>query len=170
MALCQQLIDPTLDGFPGAQNVLDAGESARRLGGTVTVIYTAQSEAPQKHTRGAMLPFLVVLFVISYSILTLLVIEQGRTIDVQRGLLREMLKDSTQLAVLKGKLAREEAIRASEKAPARAEEKNSANAASPNATPKAPAKDKQPTKRTMKVVPEKPAADLQDVRRSTRVI
>lgn len=117
-----------------------------------------------------MLPFLVVLFVISYSILTLLVIEQGRTIDVQRGLLREMLKDSAQLAVLKGKIAREEATRTSEKAPARNEEKSSVNVAPPNATPKVQDKDKQPTKRTMKQVPEKPAADLQDVRRSTRVI
>lgn len=136
----------------------------------MTVIYTAQSDAPQKKTRGAMLPFLVVLFVISYSILTLLVIEQGRTIDMQRGLLREMLKDSTQLAALKNKMAREEATRTAEKSPAQTEEKNSANAASPNATPKAPSKDKHPTKRSMKEVPEKPAADLQDVRRSTRVI
>lgn len=135
----------------------------------MTVIYSAQSEAPQKKTNGAMLPFLVVLFVISYSILTLLVIEQGRTIDVQRGLLREMLKDSTQLASLKGKIAREEAIRAAEKSAVSPEEKKSANA-TPNLTPKAPNKEKQPTKRTLKQVPEKPAADLQDVRRSTRVI
>lgn len=136
----------------------------------MTVIYTAQSEAPQKNTRGAMLPFLVVLFVISYSILTLLVIEQGRTIDVQRGLLREMLKDSTQLAVLKGKIARDEATRASERTPAGNEEKGSINATPPSTVPKAQDKNKQPTKRTMKQAPEKPAADLQDVRRSTRVI
>lgn len=135
----------------------------------MTVIYTAQSEAPLKKTNGAMLPFLVVLFVISYSILTLLVIEQGRTIEVQRGLLREMLKDSTQLAVLKGKIARDEGVRAAEKSTVQREDKKAATAA-PNVAPKAPSPDKQPAKRTMRQVPEKPAADLQDVRRSTRVI
>ena len=141
----------------------------------VTVIYAAQSEAPEKKSRNALLPLLVVLFVISYSILTLLVIEQGRTIEVQRGLLREMLKDSTQLATLKGKIAREEAAH---KAASSGDRKDvpadnstdSANAA--NGAPKAPGKDPkhQGKSRTMKEIPEKPAADLQDVRRSTRVI
>src|SRR5712671_2019001 len=41
----------------------------RALGGTLTVIYTAQSEVAQKKTRGALLPLLVILFLISYGIL-----------------------------------------------------------------------------------------------------
>jgi hypothetical protein len=82
----------------------------------LTVIYTAQSEIAQKKTRGALLPLLVVLFLISYGILTLLVVEQGRTIDAQRNLLREMLKDSTQLAMLKNKLAREDTAQSHDKA------------------------------------------------------
>ncbi len=95
----------------------------------------------------------------------MLVIEQGRTIESQRSLLREMLKDSSQLAELKGKLAREA--------------KQTKPAANP--TTKDPAVGKQPepapnndSKRagksagSMKTVPGKPAADLEDVRRSTR--
>jgi len=39
---------------------------------------------------------------------TALVFEQGQTIEAQRGLIREMLKDSTQLAALKDKLARDD--------------------------------------------------------------
>jgi hypothetical protein len=135
----------------------------------VTVIFTAQSEAPQKKTHSASLPLLIVLFLISYSILTLVVIEQGRTIESQRTLLRELLQDSTQLAALKGKLAREEAKRAQPQA--QPEPKEPASNHAPAA--KSPDKDgKRPEKPThsMKSFPEKPAADLEDVRRATRVI
>ena len=56
------------------------------------------------------------LFVFSYGILTLLVVEQGRTIDSQRFLIREMVKDSDQLAALESKMAREESLKARQKA------------------------------------------------------
>jgi hypothetical protein len=144
-----------------------------RLGGTLTVIYTAQSEVAQKKTRGALLPLLVVLFLISYGILTLLVVEQGRTIDAQRNLLREMLKDSTQLASLKNKLAHEDSAPPRDKAAAQTQQKDAASGSPTSAAPKTPSKEmKHPgkTARTLKSFPEKPAADLQDVRRSTRVI
>jgi hypothetical protein len=139
----------------------------------LTVIYTAQSAAPQTKTRGALLPLLVVLFLVSYGILTLLVVEQGRTIEAQRSLLREMLKDSTQLATLKGKLARADAAQSHDKPTAHTEQKETVAGPSPNVAPKAPSKEtKRPSKsaRIKKEAPEKPAADLQDVRRSTRVI
>jgi cytoskeletal protein RodZ len=139
----------------------------------LTVIYTAQSEVPQKKTRGALLPLLVVLFLISYGILTLLVVEQGRTIDAQRNLLREMLKDSTQLATLKNKLAREDSAQTHDKSSAQSTQKQAASGSSPSVAPRTPSKEtKRPgkTARTLREIPEKPAADLQDVRRSTRVI
>ena len=139
----------------------------------MTVIYSSQSAEPQPKTRGAMLPLLVVLFVISYGILTLLVVEQGRTIEAQRSLLQEMLKDSRQLATLKDKLARGVAVQAHDKVPAQMDQKDAVSGSAPNATPKAPVKDpKRPGRsaRIRKEAPERPAADLQDVRRSTRVI
>ena len=141
----------------------------------MTVIYTAQSEVPQSKSRGALLPLLIVLFLISYGILTLLVVEQGHTIEAQRSLLREMLKDSSQLARLKDKLAREVAVDSHDKA-AQTAQKEAVAGTSPIIAPKAPNvpnKDaKRPSKsaRIKKESPEKPAADLQDVRRSTRVI
>jgi hypothetical protein len=137
----------------------------------LTVIYTAQSEAPQTKTRGTFFPLLVALFVVSYGILTLVVVEQGRTIESQRSLLREMLNDSTQLAALKGKLARD--AQSKDKPAAQPEPKAGVSGGAGNAAPKAPSKEaKRPGKsaRTMKAVPEKPAADLRDVRRSTRAI
>ena len=119
-----------------------------------------------------MLPLLIVLFLVSYAILTTLVIEQGRTIESQRGLLREMLRDSSQLAALKNKLANAEAKQSQDKAAGKAEQKkpDSGNSV---AAPKRTDKDaKRPGKstRSLKQIPQKPAADLEDVRRSTRVI
>ena len=139
----------------------------------MTVIYSAQSAEPQPKSRGALLPLLVVLFVVSYGILTLLVVEQGQTIEAQRSLLREMLKDSRQLATLKDKLAREVTVQSHDKTAAAAEQKEAVTGSSPSMAPKGPGKEtKRPGKsaRIKREAPEKPAADLQDVRRSTRVI
>jgi hypothetical protein len=53
-----------------------------------------------KPSRSA-LPILVVLFVISYSLMTLLVFEQARTIESQRGLIHSLFQDSSQLNRMK---------------------------------------------------------------------
>jgi hypothetical protein len=138
----------------------------------LTIVYAPQSEAPRKTSRTSLLPLLIVLFLMSYAILTLLVVEQGRTIESQRSLLREMLKDSTQLAALKGKLAIAEAKRSQDKAAAEPQQKEP-NSRDSGAVPKKNNQDpKRPGKsaRSQKEIPQRPAADLEDVRRSTRVI
>ena len=124
-----------------------------------------------------MLPLLVILFIVSYGILSTLVFEQGRTIESQRSLIREMLKDSTQLATLKGKLARDESKRSHDKASAPAERKDGdpGNADPGNSAGGAKGADKE-TKRpgksahSTKEAPGRPAADLEDVRRCTRAL
>lgn len=140
----------------------------------MTIIYSAPSAAVQK-TRATLLPLLIILFIVSYAILTMLVVEQGRTIDAQRSLLQQMLKDSTQLADLKGKLAHADSehsqARPATQAPRKDKEKASGNIG--NAAPKSPGSEvPRPGKsaRTSKQIPEKPAEDLQDVRRSTNII
>ena len=145
---------------------------------TVIYNYSDESVAPRTTTRPvAILPLLVILFIVSYGILTMLVFEQGKTIESQRSLIHEMLKDSTQLATLKGKLARDDSKRFQDKASVQADHKD-ADSGDPAAGIKgsdAKGLDKE-TKRpgksahSMKEVPGKPAADLEDVRRSTRVI
>jgi hypothetical protein len=148
------------------------------LGAFVTIVYSAECVAAQRKSRPVtMLPLLVVLFIVSYGILTLLVFEQGQTIESQRTLIRGMLQDSTQLASLKGKLARDESKRSHDKAAGQADHKEadsgSRSADNPAAGAKASDKEtKRPSKstRTMKEVPGKPASDLTDVRRSTRSI
>ncbi len=53
--------------------------------------------------RKGMLPVLIVLFLISYGLMSMLVVEQGRTIESQRGLIRDLFNDSTELSALKMK-------------------------------------------------------------------
>jgi hypothetical protein len=119
---------------------------------------------------------LIILFIASYAILTMLVVEQGRTIEAQRSLLKEMLKDSTQLADLKDKLARADSEHSQTKPAARAprkEEKEKASGNVGSAAPKSPSSEaRRPGKsaRTSKQTPERPAEDLQDARRSTNII
>jgi hypothetical protein len=59
------------------------------------------SIAPKKHS---LLPLLTVLFLFSYGLMTMLIVEQGTTIESQRGLIREMLQDSVELSAMKGKV------------------------------------------------------------------
>jgi len=145
---------------------------------TVIYNYGTESGAPRTAKRAAaVLPLLVILFIVSYGILTMLVFEQGQTIESQRSLIHEMLKDSTQLATLKGKLARDDSKRLQDKASVQTDQKDavSGNPAAGAKGSDAKGLDKE-TKRpgksahSMKEVPGKPAADLEDVRRSTRVI
>jgi len=142
-----------------------------QFGGIVTVTFSAPIEAPRKKSRTALLPLLILLFLVSYSILTMLVIEQGRTIESQRFLLREMLKDSNQLAELKTRLASDEAKpkQAPAQAQAHPDQKDQAVSKAPAANDR-DAKHAGKTARTLKAVPGKPAADLEDVRRATHVL
>jgi len=147
------------------------GRVGRRI---LTVVYSTECTTAQKANRPVtMLPILVVLFVFSYAILTMLVYEQGQTIESQRSMIREMLQDSTQLAALKSKLARDDSQRLHGKAQAASGPSASAEQHKNSASPKAGGKDgKRPGKsaRSLKEAPGRPPSDMQDVRRSTRVI
>jgi len=141
--------------FTQARNVWGRSEAP------LTVIFSAESIPPRTVARpGGILPLLVILFIVSYGILTMLVYEQGQTIESQRSLIREMLKDSTQLAALKGKIAHDKASAQSHR------NAGSGNTTGSDKTTKRPGKSAQ----TTKVAPGKPAADLDDVRRATHVI
>jgi hypothetical protein len=165
------------------------------LGAILTVFYSAENEAYRKtKTPAALMPLLVILFIVSYGILTMLVYEQGQTIESQRGLIREMLKDSTQLASLKDKHSREDIARqSSQQSSQQSAQQGSQQGAQldkpsmqtdgvgagqasggvKGSDAKRLDKDGKKSGRaahSMKQIPGKPEADLQDVRRSTRVI
>jgi hypothetical protein len=54
------------------------------------------------------MPLLTVLFLFSYGLMTLLIVEQGTTIQSQRALIRELFSDSLQLSAMTGKAARDQ--------------------------------------------------------------
>ena len=62
--------------------------------------FGVQPVAPKKHSW---LPVLVVLFLISYGFMTMLIVEQGRTIENQRTLIHELFKDASELSAAKTK-------------------------------------------------------------------
>ena len=74
-----------------------------RLGNTTFSSTTVIPIVPPKKKPLSLLPLLTVLFVISYGIMTLLIVEQGTTIQAQHNLIQVLLGDSTQLWALKGK-------------------------------------------------------------------
>lgn len=61
--------------------------------------------APAK--KRTLLPLLTVLFVVSYSLMTMLIVEEGQTIESQRSLIRELFRDSTELSAAKMKAQQE---------------------------------------------------------------
>jgi hypothetical protein len=120
-----------------------------------------------KHT---LLPVLTVLFLISYGLMAMLVVEQGRTIDSQRGLIRLLFTDSIQLNNLKGKANRKEQAEAQARADAQAH--SGLKTAPAPADPQARAHASQPapqadarnhgTSKMRRPLPQKPPKDTSD--------
>jgi hypothetical protein len=77
---------------------------------TATATTTVIPAVPVQAKKHSMLPVLVVLFLISYGLMTMLIIEQGRTIESQRALIHELYHDSAELAAVKGRTLQEDAV------------------------------------------------------------
>jgi cytoskeletal protein RodZ len=67
-------------------------------------------DAPATPKRRGWLPLLTVLFLISYGLMTALIVEQGATIESQRALIRELYRDSTELAALRTRAQQEKTV------------------------------------------------------------
>src|SRR5579863_3409387 len=65
--------------------------------------------APTPTKKRGWLPLLTILFMISYGLMTMLIVEQGQTIESQRALIRELFRDSTELSSVKMKAQQERA-------------------------------------------------------------
>jgi cytoskeletal protein RodZ len=66
--------------------------------------------APKTRKKYGWLPLLTVLFLFSYGLMTMLIVEQGSTIEQQRSLIRELFRDSTELAATKLKMQRNKSL------------------------------------------------------------
>jgi hypothetical protein len=79
-------------------------------GATLTTLFgntEVQSTTPVVPQKRGWMPLLTVLFLISYGLMTMLIVEQGSTIESQRALIRDLLRDSTELWTAKGKAVTE---------------------------------------------------------------
>jgi hypothetical protein len=80
---------------------------------------TLSDEVVSIKPKRTLLPVLTVLFLISYGLLTMLVVEQSRTIDSQRGLIQDLFQDSVQLSGIKGKAVQKQNAEAQARANAK---------------------------------------------------
>ena len=136
-----------------------------------TIEYKEVSEAPATpRKKFGWLPILTVLFMISYALMTMLIVEQGQTIESQRALIRELFRDSTELSAVKMKAQQE-------KNQALAQNPSSQNPSTqvpsiqipmrqaPSSQAGAQAQNQVKPKSQIQM-PSKPAADLADHRRA----
>jgi len=131
--------------------------------------------APRK--KHSWLPVLTVLFMISYGLMTMLIVEQGQTIESQRALIRELFRDSTELSAARLKEHRAQQAQnpkssaPSAQAPSTQVPDNQApstqDLAKQAPSTQAPQQRAQiQTKPKQFQMPSKPAADLTDHRRA----
>ncbi len=141
-----------------------------------TAIQPAPTATPQKH---GWLPLLTVLFLISYGLMTLLIVEQGTTIANQRALIRDLFRDSSELSALKARAAGANAARHSGQTRKDSLTQDPAvqppSTQAPSGTPsKTPSSQAIPQHRAQThgsapkqfQIPSRPASDLADERRS----
>jgi hypothetical protein len=135
-----------------------------------TELQAIPAATPKKHS---LLPLLTVLFMISYGLMTMLIVEQGQTIESQRALIRELFRDSTELSAVKLK-AQQEAHAALAHNPSSQAENSSTQTPSTQAQSNAPSSQVIPQQRMQNQakpksqiqMPSRPASDLQDARRA----
>jgi len=77
------------------------------LFGTESLPTVSATDAPVAPKKRGWLPLLTVLFLISYGLMTMLIVEQGRTIESQRALIRELFRDSKELSAVRMNAAQE---------------------------------------------------------------
>lgn len=124
------------------------------------------------------LPLLTILFLISYALMTMLIVEQGRTIESQRALIRDLFRDSTELSAVKARLMEEHAqgqYPSSQTPSTQAPAAVAPSLHTPMKTPSSQAETRQHPQiqvkpRSQFQMPSRPATDLQDGRRALKTI
>jgi hypothetical protein len=125
--------------------------------------------------KQTMLPVLVILFLLSYGLMATLVIEQGRTIDSQRGLIHQLFEDSAKLTALRGSAAQKARTDTESKTQAQSQPQSSQaspqgwQAKPPDPAPQSKAKNGHSPDKVRKSPPLKPpkaTSDEADERRA----
>jgi hypothetical protein len=166
--------------FKGCNSPSACASRGTRLECQLTTLFsdtTIQAAAPidarpPRKKRG-WLPLLTVLFCLSYGLMTMLIVEQGATIESQRALIEALFHDSTELSATKMKALREKRALQSKTPGAKAQDQ-----APSNQTPSTQAQSQAPSSQAAPVqnpaskgksqfrMPSRPAADISDSRRT----
>lgn len=77
------------------------------LFGDSTIQAVAPIDARPARKKRSWLPLLTVLFCLSYGLMTMLIVEQGVTIESQRALIQDMFHDSSELSAMRMKAQRD---------------------------------------------------------------
>lgn len=131
---------------------------------------TVQNAVPKK--KRTLIPLLTVVFLLSYGLMTMLIVEQGSVIQSQRNLIKILMTDSAELWTMKGKaVVDQQTARTKAQGHALAPQTPSTQTPSTQAAPQLHAQGH--TGRIGKPQPQHPpvpAADLVDQRRTLRTI
>jgi len=138
-----------------------------------TIEYQEVSEVPATpRKKFGWLPILTILFLISYGLMTMLIIEQGQTIESQRTLIRELFRDSTELSASKMKAQQEDHGQVLAQNPSSQNPSTQAPSMripmkqAPSAQGPQPRAQNQVKAKPQLQMPSKPATDLADHRRA----
>ncbi len=121
------------------------------------------------------LPLLTILFLLSYGLMTMLIVEQGQTIESQRALIRELFRDSTELSAVKMKALQDGRAQAATTQNPSSQTQSTQTPSTQAQTKQAPSSQAGPQQRAQIQakpkspqfqMPSRPASDLQDNRRS----
>jgi hypothetical protein len=151
--------------------------------------YTAVMPIAVAKKKRTLLPLLTIVFLFSYGLMTMLIVEQGAVIQSQRNLIQVLMRDSTELWSMKGKTAvDQQTARAQGQSRAQAQSTQNPSAKAPSTqtpltqTPstQVPTTQAVPQHRSQShagkiakpqpQVPPMPASDLVDQRRTLRTI
>jgi len=139
----------------------------------------APIDAPVARKKRGWMPILTVLFCISYSLMTMLIVEQGATIESQRALIHELFRDSSELSASKMKALRDKnaaahrspapSAKAQTQTPSTQDpstQDHSNQAPSSQAAPQHGKQNPAQKAKPLFQMPSRPAADLADDRRA----
>jgi hypothetical protein len=151
--------------------------------------YTAVMPVTVPKKKRTLMPLLTVVFLVSYGLMTMLIVEQGSVIQSQRNLIKILMRDSTELWGMRGKaIADQQTARTKAQGSAQAPSTQAPSTQAPStqapstqapstqvpSTQAAPQRHSQSqTGRIAKPqtqLPPVPASDLVDQRRSLRTI
>lgn len=128
---------------------------------------------PKPKRKHSLLPVLILLFLISYGLLSLLAVEQDRTIAAQRWLIGSLLGDSTELSGLKGKMIQKQYAEAQAQAKAGARSQAQTPSTQVPMTQDKPGGNAQSShnaSKPRKAVPQKPPLGIADIVDGRRIV